>query len=108
MCRRLRQTQRILFAYSTAHVEIKNSQVHYGDQLHSLSGEARNLRATIQPDDPNAPASSRMNTGNVQFHQLNALFTTASPVNNIDIEARGRVNQIRAEIQDLTDSFADC
>ncbi len=39
--------QRILFAYSTAHVEIKNSQVHYGDALHSLSGEARNLRATI-------------------------------------------------------------
>jgi len=50
--------QRILFAYSTAHVELKNSQVHYGDVLHSLSGEGRNLRATIQPDDPNAPSSS--------------------------------------------------
>src|SRR5438093_1278769 len=52
--------QRILFAYSTSHVEIKNSQIHYGDALHSLSGEARNLRATIQPDDPNAPAASCM------------------------------------------------
>src|SRR5437879_7075090 len=40
--------QRILFAYSTAHVEIKNSQIHYGDSLHNLAGEARNLRATIQ------------------------------------------------------------
>jgi hypothetical protein len=49
---------RILFAYSTAHIQIKNSQVHYGDQLHILSGEARNLSATIQPDDPNAPAGS--------------------------------------------------
>ena len=53
--------QRILFAYSTAHVEIKNSQIHYGDALHSLSGDARNLRATIQPDDPSAPAASWMN-----------------------------------------------
>ena len=29
---------RILFAYSTAHVELKNAHVHYGDALHSLSG----------------------------------------------------------------------
>lgn len=93
--------QRILFAYSTAHIEIKNSQVHYGDALHSLSGEARNLRATIQPDDPNAPASSWMNT--VTFSSTNSTFTyDGRPINNIDIEAHARVNQVRAEIQDLT------
>lgn len=93
--------QRILFAYSTAHIEIKNSQIHYGDQLHSLSGEARNLRATIQPDDPNAPASSWMNT--VTFTSTNSTFIyDGHPINNIDIDARGRVNQIRAEIQELT------
>jgi translocation and assembly module TamB len=93
--------QRILFAYSTAHVEIKNSQIHYGDALHSLSGEARNLRATIQPDDPNAPAASWMNT--VSFSSSNSTFVyDGRPVNNIDIDARGRINQIRAEIQDLT------
>src|SRR5499426_2540379 len=92
--------QRILFAYSTAHIELKNSQIHYGDQLHSLSGEARNLRATIQPDDPNAPAASWMNT--VTFSSTNSTFSyDGRPVNNIDIEARGRINQIRAEIQDL-------
>src|ERR1041385_7664878 len=42
---------RLLFAYSTAHVEIKNSQIHYGDVLHSLSGEARNMHLIVQPDD---------------------------------------------------------
>jgi hypothetical protein len=52
---------RILFAYSTAHIELKNAQVHYGDALHSLSGDARNLRATIAPDDPNNPTGSGMN-----------------------------------------------
>lgn len=93
--------RRILFAYSTAHVEIKNSHIHYGDMLHSLSGEALNLRATIQPDDPGAPAASWMNT--VVFSSTNSTFVyDGRAVNNIDIEARARVNQTRAEISDLT------
>ncbi len=95
------QNQRILLAYSTAHVEIKNSHIHYGDLQHSLSGEALNLRATIQPDDPNAPAASWMNT--VTFSSTKSTFVyDGRPVNNIDIEGRGRVNQTRAEISDLT------
>ena len=36
--------KRILFAYSTANVEIKNGVVHYGDARHEISGEARNLK----------------------------------------------------------------
>src|SRR6266849_7088205 len=92
--------QRILFAYSTAHVELKNAHVYYGDKLHSLSGEARNLNATIQPDDPNAPAASWMNV--VTLTASNSTFTyDGRPVNNIGIEARARINQTRAEIQEL-------
>src|SRR5436190_3064330 len=92
--------KRILFAYSTAHIEIKNGVVHYGDLKHELSGEAKNLTATIQPDDPNAPAESRMNT--VSFAMTNSSFTyDGRPINNIDLNARGRVNQTRAEIQEL-------
>ena len=92
---------RILFAYSTAHVEIKNSQIHYGDVLHSLSGEARNLHLIVQPDDLNAPAASWMNQ--VTFTSSNSTFTyDGKAVNNIDIDARARVNQTRAEIQDLS------
>jgi translocation and assembly module TamB len=92
--------QRILFAYSTAHIDLKNGLIHYGDALHKLSGEARNLQATIQPDDPNAPSSSWMNT--VTLTATNSTFAYDNrPINNIDIEAHGRVNQIRAEIQEL-------
>jgi translocation and assembly module TamB len=92
---------RILFAYSTAHVEIKNGVVHYGDMKHEISGEAKNLQATIQPDDPNAPAESRMNA--VTFELSDSTFTyDGRPINNIDIGGRARVNQTRAEIQDLT------
>ncbi len=94
------ENRRILFAYSTAHVEIKNGVIHYGDARHEISGEARNLNATVEPDDLNAPTESWMNR--VTLALSNSSFTyDGRPINNIDIEARGRVNQARAEIQEL-------
>ncbi|MDQ2974738.1 MAG: translocation/assembly module TamB domain-containing protein [Acidobacteriota bacterium] len=92
--------RRVLFAYSTAHVEIKNSVIHYGDARHDISGEARNLHVTVQPDDPGAPAASWMNT--VSLAVSNSSFTyDGRPINNIDITANGRINQTRAEIHEL-------
>lgn len=92
--------KRILFAYSTANVEIKNGLIYYGDARHEISGEARNLQMTILPDDPSAPAESWMNT--VTLNLSNSSFTYDDrPINNIDVHARGRVNQTRAEIQEL-------
>ncbi len=92
--------RRILFAYSTAHVEIKNGVIHYGDARHEISGEARNLTATVQPDDLNAPAASWMNTVNLSVS--NSTFTyDGRAIDNIEVQARGRVNQTRAEIHEL-------
>jgi translocation and assembly module TamB len=92
--------RRILFAYSTARLEIKDGVVHYGDARHEISGEARNLQATIQPDDPNAPAESWMNT--ITLALSNSTFTyDGRPIKDIAVEARGRINQTRAEIQEL-------
>ena len=91
---------RILFSYSTAQVELKNSIVHYGDERHEISGAARNIKATVQPDDPSAPAESRMNQ--IMLSLSDSTFTyDGRPINNIDIEARARVDQTRAEIQSL-------
>ncbi len=90
----------ILFAYSTAHVEINNSVIHYADVQHSLSGEANNVRAIIEPDNINAPAASVMNRVNLAASNSTFVYD-GRPVNNIDIEARGRVNETRAEIQEL-------
>jgi translocation and assembly module TamB len=92
--------KRILFAYSTAHVEIKNGVIHYGDARHEISGEARNLNATVQPDDPAAPAASWMNTVSLALSNSTFIYD-GRPINNIDLQARGRVNQTRAEIQEL-------
>jgi translocation and assembly module TamB len=91
--------KRILFAYSTASVQIKNGVIHYGDARHEISGEARNLEATIQPDDPGAPGESQMNT--VTFNLTNSSFTyDGRSINDIALHARGRVSQTRAEIEE--------
>jgi translocation and assembly module TamB len=95
------ENQRITFSYSTARIELRNGVVHYGDERHEIAGEARNLRATIEPDDPNAPADSRMNR--VWVALADSTFTyDGKPIERIDIEARARINQTRAEIQELT------
>lgn len=93
--------QRILFSYSTARVSVQNATIHYGDAAHKLSGEARNLHALIQPDDPNAPAASWMNT--IDLALTDSTFTyDGNPIDHIDVEAHARANQTRAEIRDIT------
>ncbi|HKR02556.1 MAG TPA: translocation/assembly module TamB domain-containing protein [Pyrinomonadaceae bacterium] len=91
---------RILFSYSTANIHLNNAVVHYGDERYDISGEARNIVATIAPDDPNAPEESRMNR--VTFSSTASTFVyNGRPVNPVDITARGRLNQTRAEIEEL-------
>ncbi len=95
------ERQRINFSYSTAQVTLRNAVVHYGDERHDISGEARNLRATILPDDPSAPAASRMNRVELAFD--NSTFTyDGRAVNDISVSAKARVDQVRAEIAELT------
>jgi translocation and assembly module TamB len=92
--------RRILFSYSTANIKIANSFVHYGDERYDISGEARNIVATIEPENPGAPAESRSNRVNLAFS--NSTFTyEGRPVNDISVNLRGRVNQTRAEIDEL-------
>lgn len=92
--------RRILFSYATAKIKLNNALIHYGDELHRLSGEGRNLTATIEPDDPKAPVESAMNR--VNFSLKDSTFTYDDRVvNQIDISGRWRVNQTRAEIDEL-------
>jgi translocation and assembly module TamB len=92
--------QRILFAYTAANIEIKNGVIHYGDKRHEISGEARNLQATILPKDPNAPVEGQLHP--VTFSVSNSTFTyDGRPINNIDVEAKARANETRIEISEL-------
>ncbi|MEP6741868.1 MAG: translocation/assembly module TamB domain-containing protein [bacterium] len=92
--------RRILFAYTAANIEIKSGVIHYGDARHEISGEARNLQAVILPKDPNVPLESQMHP--VTLAVSNSTFTyDGRPINNIDVNAQLRVNETRAEIQEL-------
>ena len=92
--------RRILFAYEAATIEIVNGLVYYGDVRHEISGEARNLQVNVQPPDPNIPIGTRMTGLTLSFS--NSTFTyDERPINNIDVQARLRFNQERAEIQEL-------
>ncbi len=92
--------RRILLAYTAAHIEIKNGVIHYGDARHEISGEARNLSATVEPKDANLPLERQMHP--VVVSLSDSTFTyDGRPVNDIDIQARARVNETRAEIDGL-------
>ncbi|HEX8188954.1 MAG TPA: hypothetical protein VF586_11420, partial [Pyrinomonadaceae bacterium] len=91
---------RILFAYSTARVAVNDAVVHYDDRRYDISGEARNVRASVRPDDPNAPAESRMN--GIDFASTGSTFRmNGREVNPIDIELHARANQVRADVSEL-------
>jgi translocation and assembly module TamB len=94
------QNKRILFSYSTAKIKIDGGLVHYGDARHEISGTARNFNATIQPENPNAPSDGWANLVNIALKDSTFVYD-GRPVNNIDIEARGKVDQKRAEIHEL-------
>lgn len=96
------ENQRIVFSYATARIVLKDALIHYGDAQHQLSGEARNLRATVQPDDPNAPAASRMNSVEIALDNSTLTYDGRPALDNISINAKARVDQTRAEIADLT------
>ncbi|MBA2705631.1 MAG: translocation/assembly module TamB domain-containing protein [Blastocatellia bacterium] len=92
--------RRILFAYTAANIEVRSGVIHYGDARHEISGEARNLKAVILPKDPNVPPEIGLHP--VTLSVSNSTFTyDGRPINNIDIEAQLRMNETRAEIQEL-------
>ena len=92
--------RRILFAYSTAHVTVNDAVVHYDDRRYDINGEARNVRINVLPDDPNAPAESRMNR--IDLAATGSTFTmNGRTVEPIDVELHARANQLRADISEL-------
>lgn len=92
--------RRILFSYSTAEIEVTNSTIHYNDERYDLAGDARNLALTIIPDNPSAPEASRMNRITLKAAQSTLAFN-GEKVEPIDIEARARVDQVKAEINEI-------
>ncbi|HVF45825.1 MAG TPA: hypothetical protein VM936_22545 [Pyrinomonadaceae bacterium] len=91
---------RILFAYATAEVAVNNAVVHYDDRRYRLSGEAKNVRVNVRPEDPNAPAESRANL--IDLWATDSTFAfEGRPVNPVNVELHARANQTSADIREL-------
>src|SRR5436305_5385268 len=88
--------RRILFAYSTAHVQVTGAVVHYDDRRYDINGEARNARLVVQPEAPNAPAESRADM--IDLWMSDSTFTTSGhAVEPVDVELHARATQLRAD-----------
>jgi autotransporter translocation and assembly factor TamB len=99
---------RILFAYSTADVAVNNAVIHYDDRRYRLSGEAKNVRVVVKPEDPNAPESSRANL--IDLWATDSTFAfEGRPVSPVNVELHARANQTSADIRELvlTSSVAE-
>lgn len=94
------ERRRIRFAYLAAKARVNGAVIHYGDEQHNFSGEARNLSVTIEPENL-SPTNDNWSS-NVTLAATDSTFVyDGRPINNIGVEAKGRVNQTSAEIQDL-------
>jgi autotransporter translocation and assembly factor TamB len=91
---------RILFAYSTADVAVTGAVIHYDDRRYDISGEAKNVRVVVKPEDPNAPESSRANL--IDLWATDSTFAfEGRPVNPVDVELHARANQTSADIREF-------
>ncbi|MFL6284812.1 MAG: hypothetical protein ACJ74Q_16845, partial [Pyrinomonadaceae bacterium] len=91
---------RILFAYSTADVAVNNAVVHYDDRRYDISGEAKNVRVLVKPEDLNAPEASRANL--IDLWATDSTFAfEGRPVNPVDVELHARANQTSADIREF-------
>lgn len=93
--------QRILFAYSTANVSVTDAVVHYDDRRYDISGEAKNLKVTVRPEDPNAPEASRADLIDLSMDGSTFAFE-GRPVNPVDVELHARADQTHADISSMT------
>jgi autotransporter translocation and assembly factor TamB len=91
---------RILFAYSTAEVAVNNAVVHYDDRRYDISGEAKNVRVAVKPEDPNAPEASRANLIDLWASDSTFAFE-GRPVKPVDVELHARANQTSADIREF-------
>src|ERR1700755_1730020 len=91
---------RILFAYSTAEVAVNNAVIHYDDRRYDISGEAKNVRVAVRPEDLNAPAESRANL--IDLWATDSTFAfEGRPVSPVDVELHARANQTSADIREF-------
>ncbi len=92
---------KIRFQYSSAHVSLKDGTLHFNDEVHTISGNARNLAVFLSPD-PKRPADSKDLAFLFDFKSDASNFIyDKSELKPVDIKANGKIHENGAEIASL-------
>ena len=105
---------RVNFRYDSIRFSLRDGVVHVGSAAHNISGDANNVVVTIEPEPASSPpelASAAESLQSVPSEELrfviNASATDSvfvwdgSPLNEIDVKARGVAYGKGADVQEL-------
>ena len=91
----------VRFQVATTQVSVLNSKIHFGDEVHTISGNAQNVSLFLKPDSVRPPDSEDLSF-NFDFASKKSNFIyDKSEVEPVDIEASGRIHPDGAEISNL-------
>jgi translocation and assembly module TamB len=94
----LEEQNRINFVYSSTKVTLNDSLVHFGDTARAVSGDARNLSVTLEPEGP-GPAEARY--GFAVTADRSTFVYDSRKLEPIGFEARGTAFENGADITGL-------
>ena len=100
------------FTYETMKFLLRDSVIHYGDAKRKLSGEARNVRLFIEPQEGLSESEAEIENRRFKFDvsASNSNFTfDDKPIEPVDVSIKGVATETYAEIAEmkLTTPFAN-
>lgn len=91
---------RINFKYSSAKFAIKDGIVHFGDAQHKIAGDAKNILFFLEPENAAVPDEQKRYNFDLTSTDSNFVYDE-SKVEQIDIRARGIVDNYGAEVAEF-------
>lgn len=98
------EASNLTFSYSSMKFSLKNSIVHYGDLARKLSGEARNVALSLEPDRGLSQSEGEVENRRFKFDisSTNSNFTVDDkPIEPVDVAVKGVATESYAEIAEL-------
>lgn len=93
--------RRLIFEYATAAINLREGVIHVDDDLRNLSGDLRNVRATVQPADPAQPAGGDMRSVALAFSDSSVTFS-GQTITGVALTLDSLIDEQRAIINNLS------
>ena len=91
---------RVNFTYSSLKFSLKNGLIHFGDVSHKITADAKSVLFSFEPENYDVPDEQKRYKFDLTSTD-SILVYDESPVEPIDIRARGVVDDTGAEIAEL-------